>query len=732
MLARSIWRSRRSCSPASSVDDGEPLFVPGGAGPARLKMPELMITTLTERASGPVTPRWGRGLGHPAGVALTAAILLAAFGWSFVIHPDRVAPTKDPAYYTWRTEALMSETPERLLEVKGAFDMFSGGYRVAAPVIGGMLRRVAGVHTLKTTVFLMVALPVLVAVLLGAFAYRQRRDPLMFHSVALLSGSLFLTPPFVGYLDNMLCLLFLAAALSLLPETRTLWPARVGFALLLLMAGFTHPTTLVIFCVTLGLLAGWRLVWSRFDLRNTVRSDAPMLVTAFVAALITYALWKVGIWGEPASLTEAALPPPYGSDFFVDRLVLWVKAFRPALNGPLFALGLAAVVAAVARRRTLSDVVDPHTAEYDKSRAPAVGGDDLVRVSLLWLAPLAGIFGFLAGLTYPYYRFFNTTLAWVLLAGMGAYFLAAFFMSLAAAGRRLLAVAGIAALGVLIGTNFTNGYRISGWNNPSGGWLEAQTRADLDALRAALESDNGSRPVVFVIDQDDRDFQVWGFTKLSGNTSRYGMPQGRVDDAYLYLGSLDGYLAHEPTLVGDETYDRLSRALLADVDENVGDEEPVVVVARAFNETGFNADSVFGDGPIRVEGDLNDVWFVSNGEVVSGGEAVGAGTPDDDSPGPVHLVLVLGGLVVLMVPGVLALHFFLPDAGPAEAVGLVPAISLALLTVVAVAVLAIARAPLSPALAWATVGISVVAGGAMRAAAGRASTGRGERIMPAP
>ena len=693
-------------------------------------MPVLMSTALTERAPGPA-PRPARGLAHPAVFALTAAILLSAFGWSFVANPERVAPTKDPAYYTWHTETLMSEAPGRLLEVKGAFDMFSGGYRVAAPVIGGFLRHVAGVHTLKTTVLLMVALPVLVALLLGAFAYRQRRDPIMFHSVALVTGSLLLTPPFVGYLDNMLCLFFLAAALSLLPETRALWPARLGFALLLLLAGFTHPTTLVIFCATLGLMAGWRLVWSRFDLRNTIRSDAPMLAAAAAAVVATYALWKVGIWGEPASLTEAALPPPYGSDFFVDRLVLWVKAFRPALNGPLFIIGVVGLLAGVMRRRTVGDVVDPDTAEYDKSRSPDVSGDDLVRVSVLWLAPLAGVFGFVAGLTYPYYRFFNTTLAWVLLAGIGAYFVAAFFVSQAASGRKLVAVAGFAALGILVGTNFTSGYRISGWNNPSGGWLSAQTRADLDALRAALESEDGDRSVVFVIDQDDRDFQIWGFTKLSGNTSRYGMPPGRVDDAYLYLGSLENYLSHEPTLVGDETYDKLSPALLEDIDDNAG-EDPLVVVARAFNETGFNAEALFGEGPVR--GEVGDVWVVQDASVVATatGDAVPAAGVEDESPGPAHLLLVLAGLLALMIPGVLALHFFLPDARFAEALGLVPAISLTLVTIAAVAVLAVARSPFSPALAWASLGLAVVAGGAMRAAAGRAGTGRGERIMPGP
>ena len=114
----------------------------------------------------------------------TAAILLALFGWTFVANKDRVAPTKDPAYYTWRTETQISEDPQTLLEIEGAYDMFSGGYRVAASVIGGFLRRVPAVSSLNMTVLLMVGVPVLTALLVVGFAFRHRRDPLIFHSVA--------------------------------------------------------------------------------------------------------------------------------------------------------------------------------------------------------------------------------------------------------------------------------------------------------------------------------------------------------------------------------------------------------------------------------------------------------------------------------------------------------------------------------------------------------------------
>lgn len=654
-------------------------------------------------------------LGRPVAFAATAAILLALFGWTFVANPERVAPTKDPAYYTWRTEALISEDPATLLDIEGAFGMFAGGYRVAAPVIGGFLRQIGGIHPLKTTVFLMVALPVLIALLLGAFGYRHRRDPLIFHSVALGTGSLLLTPPFVGYLDNVLCLFFIAAALPFLSQTRDRWPPRIAVGTFLLLSGLTHPTTLAIFCVVLGAMAVVRLMFRRFDLASVLRDDGPMLATAFVSVIATYLVWKVGIWGPSASLGEAALPPPYGSDFFVDRLVLWVKAMRPALNGPLFAIG--AVGLLVAGKRAAED--------------------DLARVSIVWLAPLGGLFGFLAGLTYPYYRFFNTTLAWILLVGLGIYFVGRYF--LAARRPAWVAYLVLAALGVLVATNFATGFRLSGWNNPTGGWMPRDVRAQLENLRLSIAARfDEDRPVVFVIDDEDHSFQIWGFTKLSGNTSRYGLPRGQIDRGYLYLGSLDNYLRGEPTLVGEETYDKLSPALLEDANEGIrrAGQEPLIVVASAFNQSGENASIVSGqeaaDPGVLMTGlppDIREpeVWVLNDSGITTGDGLHLTTTPASTTapPSGLHALVVLVAVVVLLLPGALCLFYFLPDATAADALPVSCALAVGLIAVIGTVALAVARAPLSGGLAWACVAICWAVGVVL---AGRA----GLRLVPQP
>jgi uncharacterized membrane protein SirB2 len=462
---------------------------------------------------------------------------------------------------------------------------------------------------------------------------------------------------------------------------------------------------LAIFCLVLGLMAGAKLVVRRFDLRSVVAEEGPKLLTAFVSVVVMLSVWTLGIWGKSASLAESALPPPYGSDFFIDRMVQWIDVMRPAINGPLFVLGAIGVLA-VGRR-----VVD----------------DEVGRVSILWLAPLGGLFGFVAGLTYPYYRFFNTTLAWVLLVGLGLYFVVGFLIKRAeASGRWWLAGLAVVILAAVLFANFDEGYKRSGWNKVQGGWLSAGTRADLDALRAHLSTYDGERPVIFVIDDEPRrPFQIWGFTKLSGNTSRYGLPDGWIDQGYMYLGSLDNYLAGEPTLRDQDTYDEVSPALLEEARAAIEDtgEQPIVVVASAFNPAGSNANVagvVASGGDVSV-GEASDpttapaeLLALHEGSVVpfDGGASTtllsGSDPLDDDNPeGLLHVLLVLFGLGVLLLPGYLAMRRLLPDATVAEGLGLVPALAMTVLTIVGVVLLAVVRDPFSSGLAWLCVGLAV-------------------------
>ncbi|HYO61408.1 MAG TPA: hypothetical protein VEU29_05880 [Actinomycetota bacterium] len=656
-------------------------------------------STLTDRVrphpgneGGSRLDRW---LGHPAAFLATAGILLVIFGWTFVADPGRPAPADDPAYYTWRTEALVANDPVTLLEATGPLDMYSGGYRVTTPVIAAYLREMGGAALLTPTALLAVGLRVVIPLLLAGFAYRQRRDPLIFHSVALGSASLLLTPPFGGYLDNVLTLFFLGASLFFIEPSRRSWPARLIFGGLLVLSGLTHPTTLVIFCLVLGAMAAARWVFRGFDLRSVVRDDGPMLVSAFAAAVVTYLIWKVGVWGQSAPLSDAALPPPADAEFFKTRLAGWLEAMRPILNGPLFLIGAAGLLAAGKR----------------------AAEDELTRVAIVWLAPLAGIFGFLAGVAYPYYRFFNTTLSWILLVGAGVYFAARWFLAVSARGGvSMLALVGVLALAVVVGTNFTSGLEQSHWNDASDAWLKPAQEEELLRVRALLEEEDPDTPVVFVVDDEaPEDVRIYGFAKLAGNVTRFAVPAEMQDRAAYYLGTpdllLDRQASERPD--GGDYYQELSQASLDDVEkvlDQAGSGDPVVVIPSVFNATGANAQT-FGFGTAEGPAALVLRPNQTIPEELTADSPLPESETEDGSFLRIPIMLVV--LALLAVPGWLLMKSVFPEAGLSDGLGLVPALAAALLALTGIVVLAIARAPFGAALEWVAYALALVVSGVM-------------------
>ena len=112
-------------------------------------------------------------------IAGFAVLLMVILGWGLIVHPTWTAPTRDPAWYTWRANIILHGDPGSIAGDWGPSSVFGGGYRVTVPLAGALLQRVAGISAYSFSAFLMVAIPILTGLAFGAGAYRARRDPLV-------------------------------------------------------------------------------------------------------------------------------------------------------------------------------------------------------------------------------------------------------------------------------------------------------------------------------------------------------------------------------------------------------------------------------------------------------------------------------------------------------------------------------------------------------------------------
>lgn len=615
-----------------------------------------------------------RVLGTRSAFVATTIVLVAAFGWTFFATPGRPAPADDPAYTVWRTETLLVDPPRTFMEIEGPGGMHSTGYRVVTPVIAGVMRRVLGSDEITPTVVLAVGCRVVLALLLAGLAYRHVRDPVVWHLVALGSGSLLLTPPFGGYTDNMVALAFLTAALYLLEPARIDVPARFVLGGLLMLAGLTHPTTLAIFCATLVTLAGLRRL-SSGDRPAGASTDTQVLVIAGVAVLVVLVAWRAGIWGSPAPLREGALPPPGTGGFFSTRLGDWLSAIRPIPNALLLGCGL---VGLYASRRSEWGPLWP--------------------ISTAWMTPLVGILGVATGFAYPYYRFLNSTLAWVFLVGVGTYF--AVRLLLSSGWKPLPTALGVGAVGLAIVTNYASGLTQPQWTDPDRGWIAPDERRDFEALASSLRGVDDD--IVFVVDDDASEpVRLYGFVKRAGNIARYGVPPQLQAETSIYLGSLENLLANRPT-PRDDFYERLSASTLEEVKDPGS---AVVVVPEVLNRTGSNVSLSGGERSTGVVG-------VANGAITVGSRTIPSSTDPEPRAELGDWARAIAGAVILLIPGFLMARVLMPGSLSAFT-GVAVVLGIALMVALTIGVLAIVRTPLTPVVAWSTVAlVNLIAAGA--------------------
>lgn len=635
-----------------------------------------------------------------APVALTAVIALL-LGWQFIADSTRSVPALDSAWYQWRAEYIQANDPGGIITIRGPDGALAGGYRVAEPVLAALMRTVGGVDAGTPTVFLSVLFRVLAATALAAFAWQHRKDRLLLYLTLLLAIPIFLLQRFFGFLDNFFALALMAGALLLLEPMRTSLLARLAAGAFLYLGGLTHPTTLALFLLSVGAVAGWRVLRER-SLRPALKSEGPILIAGVAAIVLMVITWR-GVWGPAAGLGEAAVPPPQPVSYFIQRSVSVLGNLTPIVFVPLLVVGLVSLSMAVLRKK-----------------------EWFAELTVAWTLPLVGMFGFVLGAAYPYFRFFNGTLAPILVAAVGA-------AVIARAPRRLGGSRGrtatlIVAIGLVAFVAMWWWRGLSLWNGTAS-WLTPQVREEMAAARAYLETEGGERRSVFVVDaQPDPAIVPYGEYKEYTNSVYAGLAGEQIDHTAVFFGRAEDLLEGRPSSLGEEQYDELSAAASRDalrvVRENSGN--VVAFIPLAFNQYSTNAEFVESCADcIRLSEDGLFLLPDAGGTPPSDEAVAAARAAASDAraflaapPGPLSglggtLLAAIRLALLLVVPGLLLLRR-LPRMGPLEAAALVPLLSISAVTVVGVAALAVVRGPLTPAVGWgiwaATVAAALIVG----------------------
>jgi hypothetical protein len=639
-------------------------------------------------------------------LVIVIAGLLLAFGWTFLKDPSISAPTRDPAWYTWRSNLMMNDDPGLIAGDWGPFHMFGGGYRVSVPLYGSILQRVAGIDLYTFSAFMMIGVPILTGLALGAFSWRRWRDPLLFVLVMLSTAALFMTTPYVGYLDNITVLFFLSMILAFFEPGRTSWGARVALFLIAIVASYTHPTTCVIFGASLMAVFGLRILTSRFHVGPALKELGPSLMSVGFGMIFGLASWLVSPWGVKGSLADAALPPPYTQEVFQKRLSGWVSSLQPAIIVPLIVVAIAYTIWRARR-----------------DRAPS---DEFGTISTMLLLPLLGTLGWIAGAAYPYYRFMNATMALFPLVGLGAYVVIKWFLERDGAARIAAFVVG-ALIVASFGYIWVNGREAAQWADPENQWIDQPTRTALAASRAIVENEPADTPIIFLVNFGDT-YQSYGWAKTFTNVSRTGLPGDAVKRSMTFFGDVGDLEQDQPTVLTDATYNKMSRGFAHQVDllRERYTAAPVVFLVRQFNENTDNEKLLdSGDPSIVTLG--KDIAVVTGSGFASPSPAAvtDARSAEQDvaafyanHPGIFgdlgHNAWVLLALVLLLVaPGLLTARFFQLDDTWLR-ISLIPGISIALTVIAGILVVAVHRAPFGTVDGWLSIGLAIALAAGLR------------------
>jgi hypothetical protein len=345
------------------------------------------------------------------------------------------------------------------------------------------------------------------------------------------------------------------------------------------------------------------------------------------------------------------------------------------------------------------------------------------KMSALWLLPLLGVFGFVLDLVYPYYRFFNTSLALMLLGGAGAWLITrgAALAGGRAGPRWAVLLQSAAALVLVLGiVAIYVRPALVRWDRESM-WVSRTQLVTLSGVQAYVAAEP-DRPAVFVVHPKPAEFRAWALAKLNQNIVFAGLSGDQVERSFVHVGKVVDFQAGRPTVTGFPVFDRLSRNFLADSRAGVArfKAEPMVFLVRGFNAT-YDAEARRPGTQVTEDVRLMEAegWAEPNPSAVAAARAARERTlatalpPQPRFDDPANLLGAFAGLILLVaLPGLLAARWFGVRDLP-SVLALAPGLSIAITVFSAVVVVAVHRAPFGPADGWASIALALVIAGVL-------------------
>lgn len=532
-------------------------------------------------------------------VAIAGVTILGLFLWVYRA-PDLETPIGwDNVEYVWRTR-LAQEVGVRNVPDAVPPGMVVKEGRPAYLVVAASLSSLEGVEVLH----LAVVLPAVMAAALGlaaaAFlrmAVRVPRWGLIPSAVAIgVSINVVLMYEY-GYLDNLMAAaVLMAAAIPLVASIEERW-AIVPAIALLGAVGVTHGAFLAVVLASVAVTA---LVYLPTSYRKW-RQGGQMLLDTPSARLGEVAVGAGVLAGATLFATVSNPPTPrLNRGELAKKLREDLPRYRLPLLLPLAGLGVASLARAGRER------------------------DGRTRFVLTFLLAWSGITlaGYVAyrfsTLPIPANRLLLFALALPLLALLAVFWLG---RVLGRSSKRLsiaIVVVGVAAMVFLS--------EVEWFRTPS--YVDSVKYEEAAAADAYLRSVDApiDTPVVFIV--DDQGPIPAASVPFMRDHILGAVSTERVAHTFVYVGSVENYLAGRPTLSDRRQYDQVSRRFFSRM-KHTYEQDPVVLIASSFNESHYHPwadsrpESVYRDqgvsvvrGPLPPAGSIEPVDPTGNPGVV--------------------------------------------------------------------------------------------------------------------